>query len=74
MYYILSRHSRRCRNKALLFSYPPFYEVEKKTELGIKAEKYMKRGLFIPNELIVGVVKQRLVRLPLAGSALLSMF
>ncbi len=43
-------------------------------ELGIKAKKYMKRGLFTPNELIIGVAKQRLVCLPLPRPASLSMF
>ncbi|MBD3289966.1 adenylate kinase [candidate division KSB1 bacterium] len=34
--------------------------IEKKTSLGIQAQKYMQKGDLVPDEIIIGIVKERL--------------
>ena len=34
--------------------------LQKKTELGLQAQKYMEKGELVPDEIIIGIVKERL--------------
>jgi len=36
--------------------------VAKKTELGVKAKRYMEKGLLVPDQLVIALVKERLDR------------
>ena len=36
--------------------------VDRKTDLGLKAKEYMDRGDLVPNELVVGIIKETLIQ------------
>ncbi|RJX26759.1 MAG: adenylate kinase [Dethiobacter sp.] len=48
--------------------------VKEGTEMGKKAKEYMDKGLLVPDEIVVGIVKERLSRPDCAGGVLLDGF
>lgn len=48
--------------------------IKEGTQMGLKAKEYMDKGELVPDEIVVGVVKERLMQPDLAGGYLLDGF
>ena len=48
--------------------------VKEETPLGVKAKEYMERGALVPDDIVIGLIKERLARADCAGGGLLDGF